>query len=162
MICAYTSDKYVERGYHCAACCLIGMVGYIMLSTLQNHENAILYGASIIAASGVFPVLSLTAAWNSNNHGGHTKRAVAIAVVSGMANCGGIIAGQVYRADDAPKYIRGHTICVAMMGAACVLSFLTKMAFARENKKRDTMTQQEHTAACEGNELCDKVLYDNE
>ncbi|KAI7881293.1 MFS general substrate transporter [Lichtheimia hyalospora FSU 10163] len=161
MICAYTSDKYVERGYHCAGCCLIGMVGYVMLSTLQNHDNAILYGASIIAASGVFPVLSLTAAWNSNNHGGRVKRAVAIAVVSGMANCGGIIAGQVYRADDAPKYIRGHTICVAMMGAACVLSFLTKMALARENKKRDTMTQQEHAAACEGNELCDQVLYVN-
>lgn len=157
MICAYTSDKYVERGYHCTGCCLIATIGYIMLATLQDHDNSVLYVASVIAASGIFPVLSLTVAWNSNNHGGHVKRAVAIAFVSGMANCGGIIGSQIYRAEDAPKYIKGHTICVAMMAAACVLSFSTKMALARENKKRDMMTPQEHAVACEGNELCDKV-----
>lgn len=157
MLCAYTSDKYVERGYHAVVCCLIGMIGYIMLATLQDHSNAVLYGASIVAACGIFPVLSLTVAWNSNNQGGHFKRAVAIAFVAGMANCGGIIGAQIYRADDAPKYIRGHTICVAMMGGACILSILTKMGLARENKKRDTMTPQEHAAACEGKDLCDKV-----
>lgn len=157
MLCAYTSDKYVERGYHAVVSCLVGMIGYIMLATLQDHNNAVLYVASIIAACGIFPVLSLTVAWNSNNQGGHTKRAVAIAFVSGMANCGGIIGAQIYRAEDAPEYIHGHIICAAMMGAACVLSFLTKMALARENKKRDTMTPQEHAAACEGKDLCDKV-----
>ncbi|CDH55530.1 mfs general substrate transporter [Lichtheimia corymbifera JMRC:FSU:9682] len=155
VITAYTSDKFLERGFHLTAISLVGMIGYILLATLGEDVPVVgHYIAAIIVGCGIFP-LSINTAWMNNNQGGRTKRAVVIAVFTMMANLGGVIGGQLYRADDAPRYIRGHTICAVFMGVTCLLILGTKWGLYRENKRRDAMTHEEYMAACQGTDLCD-------
>ncbi|KAI9263337.1 major facilitator superfamily domain-containing protein [Phascolomyces articulosus] len=85
------ADKRTERGYHYAGVSFLGMVGYILLITLRDQGAAAKYVSATVATCGAFPLIPLTSVWNSNNTGGHTKRAVAIAVGAAVGNAGGII-----------------------------------------------------------------------
>lgn len=84
VITAYTSDKFLERGFHLTAISLVGMIGYILLATLGEDVPVVgHYIAAIIVGCGIFP-LSINTAWMNNNQGGRTKRAVVIAVFTMM------------------------------------------------------------------------------
>lgn len=84
VITAYTSDKFLERGFHLTVISLIGMIGYILLATLGEDVPVVgHYIAAIIVGCGIFP-MSINTAWMNNNQGGRTKRAVVIAVFTMM------------------------------------------------------------------------------
>jgi len=51
---------------------------------------------------GIFPLVPLCAAWNSNNIGGSLKRGVGIAMQFGFGNLGGVVSSFVYLSKDAP------------------------------------------------------------
>ncbi|KAI9490723.1 major facilitator superfamily domain-containing protein, partial [Zychaea mexicana] len=156
---AISSDRRAERGFHLAAVGLVGMVGYILLITLKDQPAAGRFVAATVASCGAFPLIPLISVWNANNNGGHTKRAVAIAIGAAVGNAGGIISGQMYRTDDAPHYIRGHTISCAMMAANWIVALILRMYLSYENKKRDKLSPEQYRIACEGEDLCDKVSY---
>ena len=63
----------------------------------------------------------------------------------------------MYRADDAPHYLRGHKICLGLMLCGASLALLLKFLLYRENKRRDNLTPEEHRIECERKEPCDKV-----
>ena len=44
-----------------------------------------------------------------NNLAGHYKRGVGMALHIGIGNFGGAIASNIYRSQDAPRYILGRT-----------------------------------------------------
>lgn len=74
-----------------------------------------------------------------------------------MGISGGALGGQVYRANDAPQYIRAHSACAALMFCQIVIILVYKYLLIRINRKRDNLTPEEYRKACEGDELCDLV-----
>lgn len=50
---------------------------------------------------------------------------------------GGIIASNIYREDDAPKYQRGNTVLLAIVGFNIVVYLSTKAYYVRRNEKKD-------------------------
>jgi len=76
-------------------------------------------------------------AWNGNNIGGATKRAVGIAMHVGLGNCGGVIAGFSFRSKDAPRYFSGHGLLIGMVTMSLVLSVFMHLYLKRENARRD-------------------------
>lgn len=102
VITAYTSDRFLERGFHLTAISLVGMIGYILLATLGEDVPVVgHYIAAIIVGCGIFP-LSINTAWMNNNQGGRTKRAVVIAVFTMM------VCMDMYYVDE--LFIDTHTI----------------------------------------------------
>ncbi|KAF4599269.1 hypothetical protein EYR40_006361 [Pleurotus pulmonarius] len=83
------SDKFNIRGPFIIGCALVSMVGYIVLYTTSTPGSG--YAGCIIAAVGVFPTVPVDLAWIGGNVGGTLKRGVAIAMVIGMGNLGGIL-----------------------------------------------------------------------
>ncbi|KAI9323601.1 major facilitator superfamily domain-containing protein [Dichotomocladium elegans] len=156
---AYFSDRHKQRAIYLMCASLVGSLGFALLIALRNKGSTAMYIAATIATCGCFACIPLCTVWNANNHGEHTKRAVAIAMVAGMANVGGIISGQVYRGEDAPLYTRGHTICCVLMGAAAVLTLITRIHLQRENLRRDQLAPGvcDDDVACEGGHMYDKV-----
>lgn len=78
----------------------VAMIGYILLIVLPPSNSQALYGATIIAVTGVFSNVPAMLCWFTNNIGGHTKRGVATAAIISFGNIGGAIGGQIYRAND--------------------------------------------------------------
>jgi hypothetical protein len=77
---------------------------------------------------------------------------------------GGIIAANIYRTDDAPRYKRGDRVLVALGATNIAVYFLTKIYYILRNRykarKWDAMTEDERlvylkTTADEGNKRLD-------
>lgn len=76
-------------------------------------------------------------AWNGNNIGGATKRAVGIAMHVGFGNLGGVIAGFSFRAKDAPRYFSGHGLLIGTITMSMILCIFMNIYLGRENARRD-------------------------
>jgi len=117
---SYFSDKVGQRGVFMLGFELVAIIGFLML--VSAGKPHIQYAGTFFAASGIkiptigllnlliryvgiYPLVPLIGAWTSNNVGGSMKRGVGIAMQVGFGNLGGVIAGFVYLAKDAPRYI---------------------------------------------------------
>ncbi|KAI9497585.1 major facilitator superfamily domain-containing protein [Zychaea mexicana] len=155
---AYDADRRGERGFHMAFSAIFSLIGYVLMITLHSTSSVALYIGAIIGTMGAFGIIPPMTSWFSNNFGGHTRRNVAVALVTSFGNTSGAISGQVYRAYDAPLYIKGHTACLVLMAGCAVTALMMKFTLYRINKKRDNMTPEEYRIASEGTELGEKVF----
>lgn len=116
---SYFADRCKQRGVFLLGFQTIAVVGFIMLAASKKPH--VQYGGSFFTAAGtciflhlgdifndllgVYPVVPLIGAWNSNNIGGTLKRGVGIAMQVGFGNFGGVIAAYVYLPRDAPRLV---------------------------------------------------------
>ncbi|PMD23508.1 MFS general substrate transporter [Hyaloscypha hepaticicola] len=76
-------------------------------------------------------------AWNSRNSNAVRSRTVSAALYNMFVQAGGIVASNVYRADDAPRYKRGDRALVAICLGNIGLYIVTKVYYVWRNKSRD-------------------------
>jgi len=129
------ADRVGRRGVFMIVCCLVTIVGFVML--ISNDITGVQYTGSFLTVCGVFPMVAVGVAWNGNNIGGATKRAVGIAMHVGAGNLGGIISGFAYRGTEAPRFYAGHGMLIGMLTMSLVLSTLMHIYCKRENARRD-------------------------
>ncbi|KAF9359714.1 hypothetical protein BGX34_008201 [Mortierella sp. NVP85] len=155
--CAFSSDRFRERGLHYALPTFLGCLGYILLIITKDAPTISRYVSLTVTAIGVFSSVPAMLSWFTCNIGGHTKRGVATAAIISFGNIGGAIGGQIYRSSDVQNgFVRGHTICAIMMGASGILILVMKYFLARENKRRANLTPEEFAREAEGEDLCDQ------
>lgn len=155
ILVAINADRLKERGLHVALPAVLGIIGYALLVALRNKGPVAMYIAACITTTGVFGHIPAMLSWFTTNIGGHTKRGVATAFIISIGNVGGIIGGQMYRAEDAPYYAKGNSAACGLMCGVFVFSLLFKYLLNRENKRRDNLTEEEFKKEASGEELCD-------
>ncbi|KAN0104146.1 MFS general substrate transporter [Hyaloscypha variabilis] len=131
------SDKFGQRGPFLIGFEIIAITGFTML--ISSGTPRIQYAGTFFAASGIFPLVPLIGAWNSNNIGGSLKRGVGIAMQVGFGNLGGAIAGFVYLSTDEPRFIKGHAILIALISMSLTLTTFMTCYYRRENARRDAV-----------------------
>ncbi|KUJ08168.1 MFS general substrate transporter [Mollisia scopiformis] len=103
-------------------------------------------------------------AWNSRNANAVRSRTVSAALYNMAVQAGGIIASNIYRTDDAPRYKRGDRVLVSLCVTNIALYILTKIYYVWRNKSRDAkwnaMTEEQRveylaTTTDEGNKRLD-------
>lgn len=97
LLASYSSSHRNEHGYHIAFCLSIGLFGFILMLTLFDKGKVAIYVSTTIALCGILSAFPLLLSWVTNNVGGHTKRAMAINFVVGMAQIGGMVIPLVRR-----------------------------------------------------------------
>ena len=100
--------------------------------------------------AGIYLVNAITATliviyqWTASNEAGHTKRVVAVALVSGSFSVGNIIGPQTFQAKDAPKYTPAKITVLATQAAGAVLAFVLFLYYMWANKQKNAAPLDEH------------------
>ncbi|KAK5997060.1 putative transporter [Cladobotryum mycophilum] len=103
-------------------------------------------------------------AWNSRNSNAVRLRTVSAACYNMFVQAGGIISANIYRKDDAPRYVRGNRQLLAILCMNIFVYFFTKAYYVSRNRSRDkkwdAMTEEQRldylaTTTDEGNKRLD-------
>ena len=136
---AWISERVGRRAPFLIASAVVAMVGYCILLANTDPENqpAMSYVGMFFAAAGIYPATGLVLSWPAVNVGGQTKRAVANALQISIGNCGAVIGTQLYRTEDSPRFIVGHSVALAYTIMSALTTLLTWWYLSKENKKKD-------------------------
>lgn len=136
---ANLSEKYGQRTYFVGGSSLLASAGYCMLlgNTTPMRHPALSYAGVFFAAGGIYPAVALMLSWPAVNVSGQNKRAVANALQISIANIGGAIAMQLYRAEEAPRFVVGHSVALGCLLANILLIILLRWRLVAENRRRD-------------------------
>ncbi|TFK38868.1 high-affinity nicotinic acid transporter [Crucibulum laeve] len=132
----WAADRSQKRGVYMIGFCVVAIIGFVLL--ISTHQPGVQYVGTFFVVSGIYPNVPMGVAWNGNNIGGATKRAVGIAMHVGFGNLGGVISGFAYRSTDAPRYFSGHGLLIATVSMSLVLCIFMTNYLARENARRDS------------------------
>jgi MFS family permease len=131
----WLADRTKQRGRCNMAVSLIGVVGFGML--LGGNDARVRYAGTFLGALGIYPCISNTISWVSNNIEGVYKRGVVLGFVIGWGNLNGIVSSNIYQSSDAPRFVPGHSTVLAYM-VVCLFggSAILHLLLLRENKQR--------------------------
>lgn len=140
LIFAYLSDKFQNRTFFLCLGTAISAIGWgVGLGTSSANVR---YGACFIAAAGSYAGFPSVVAVLSQNLGGKTKRATALAIQIGIGGMAGIISSNIFLPKDAPHFDTAYKInaalnCVAFAGSILNFSMLY-LANKRKQAKIDS------------------------
>ena len=131
----WLADRTRARGWCNIGVSLLGITGFSIL--LGSQTPGVKYGGVFLAALGIYPCIANTITWVSNNTEGVYKRGVTLGFVIGWGNLNGIMASNVYLAEQSPFYWTGHGVVLGYLTLFLLGgSLLTHFMLMSENKKR--------------------------
>ncbi|KAF8472823.1 major facilitator superfamily domain-containing protein [Kalaharituber pfeilii] len=135
IIVGWLADRYNKRGVFNIGISLLGVLGFSIL--LGSRNIPLSYVATFLGALGIYPCISNTITWVSNNVEGVYKRGVTLGIVIGWGNLNGVMSSNVYRGQDAPHYTLGHAIVLGYLAIGLLGgSILNYILLTKENKRR--------------------------
>jgi len=93
----------------------------------------------VLVHTGSYASFPGVIAWLGNNLAPQYKRAVGMALHIGIGNFSGAIASNIYRKQDAPRYVLGHSIELGFLGMGLLLTPLTAWIYSWINTRRDAL-----------------------
>ncbi|ORX80152.1 MFS general substrate transporter [Basidiobolus meristosporus CBS 931.73] len=135
MMMSYVSDKRRKRSVHVILQPLIGICGILMLILLKDIRA--LYAGACLTTLGAFSYNAIIMSWLTNNVVGGTKTATAAAMTTTAGSFGGIVAGQLYRHDEAPRYLRSHLVNLTALLLVSITACMLRLYLASRNRKLD-------------------------
>nr|GAT44163.1 MFS general substrate transporter [Mycena chlorophos] len=159
LLLAFSSDYFRERSLHICIPLATALIGFIILGTIDTLKHLhVAYFACFLLTMGAFAPSVLVATWYSNNTTHESKRAAVAAVMVAFANSAGLISTNVFRAQDAPKYVPALATSAAFGGFCLLLVLGTGIWMRRENARRnreqgvDLQSKDVDTSNLEGTE----------
>ncbi len=137
MTTAYFSDRFARRTIFIIFWLIITIIGFIILIVVQDVH--VKYFAVFLTAGCISPCVATCITFISCNISPHTKRATALAFMLSVGNSGGAISGQIYRSQDAPRYIFGHAINLGFCVMGLITAGILFIALRLENRRRDRL-----------------------
>ena len=138
------SERTGQRAIPLIGSAILAVVGYVVLlaNTDPVGRSGISYLGTFFAAGGIYPATALSLSWPALNVSGQTKRAVANAMQISIGNLGAVLGTQLYRADDGPRYIVGHSFALAYLAGNMAVSSILYVLLKRENRRRQEMAAE--------------------
>lgn len=122
------------------------MVCYAVLfsfsATISSHV-ALCYTFVHLATISVYPIVPGANTWTLNNLAGPTKRAVGVAFMIAMGNCGGVIGSLIFMGRESPRYQTGWGTSLGFICAGIGSTATLETVYKLINKKRDKVSREE-------------------
>lgn len=138
------SEKYGQRAIPLIGSASFAMIGYIILlaNTDPKSRPGLSYTGTFFAAGGIYPATALALSWPAINVSGQTKRAVANGMQISIGNLGAVLGTQLYRQNDGPRYIVGHSFALGYLAGNIIVSLILYLILKKENTRRDGITAE--------------------
>ncbi|OTB06735.1 hypothetical protein M426DRAFT_54850 [Hypoxylon sp. CI-4A] len=151
---ALISDRLRMRSPFLVAFLVIMIVGFSMCLCSTNPR--VIYGGVFIVACAIYPAFPGVVTWMSNNLSGSYKRGAGMAIQIGIGNLGGAMASNFYRQQDSPRYILGHGLEIAFIGAGLIATLSLIVSYTMINKRRARIVEEGGEARFTAEELSAK------
>ncbi|RYO54574.1 putative transporter [Alternaria tenuissima] len=137
---AYLSDRYQTRFLPLILMAPIGITGYaILLSPVSPYVQ---YFATYLIATACFLCTGGNITWLSANCAPDGKRAASLGILLTLTNIGGVVSGQIYQSNAAPKYTLGHAWSLGCLAFAWCGWWIIRAIYKRREKRKDTKLTQ--------------------
>lgn len=126
------------------------MIAYAVLFSFSaeiSSHVALCYTFVHVATISVYPIVPGANTWTLNNLAGQTKRAMGIALMIAVGNCGGIIGSLIFVSDEKPRYQTGWGTSLGFICAGAASATTLEVVYKIINKRRDRKTREEVGAA---------------
>lgn len=158
VIVAFWSDHVKQRTPFLMGGFAIAAAGFIgELATPHDRLPGVAYFFLFLIAIGLYCPFTCIVTLVANNLAPSSKRAVGMAVLISVGNLGGICGSNIYFKAEAPRYPTGFGVCLATSLLAIVAAYCLRVAYKRENKRRDELVvqlgQEAVTGSCGEQEL---------
>jgi hypothetical protein len=87
--------------------------------------------------------VGLHVTWLGQNVAGFRKRSVSVGLQQTIGNCGGVVAGQIYRSVDKPRYLIGHGVSLGFWMIAIAGMTAEYFIWRSRNAAREKMSAGE-------------------
>ncbi|KAJ5195356.1 Major facilitator superfamily domain general substrate transporter [Penicillium cinerascens] len=131
----WVADRIQQRGLMVAGLSAIGGVGYVLCATCNSV--GLRYFGVFLAACGVFPSIANILPWVLNNQGSDTRRGGGIILLNIVGQCGPFLGTNVFPDKQAPRFIKGMSICAAFMFFTTLLALGLRFLLVWENHRLD-------------------------
>ncbi|KAH8174892.1 major facilitator superfamily protein [Sarocladium implicatum] len=142
---AIISEKLGQRAFFIGGSALFASIGYIILLANSNPtaRPGLSYAGTFFAAGGIYPATALVLSWPAINISGQTKRAVGNAMQITIGNLGAVLGTQLYRANDGPRFVVGHSFALGYLLANVILCATLRWVLKRENERKAAITTEQ-------------------
>lgn len=138
LILAFASDYTRLRFPFIALGFILTFIGFIIFATIDvAHSIRVAYFACFMMTWGTSAPSVLLSTWYNNNVADENKRVTLTSVGVPLANLMGVVSSNIFRPQDAPKYIPAlaTTAAFGATGSVCALLLGTYMLI--DNKRRN-------------------------
>jgi len=140
---AYLSDRYQTRFLPLILMAPVGIAGYaILLSPVSPYVQ---YFATYLIATACFLCTGGNITWLSANCAPDGKRAASLGILLTLTNIGGVVSGQIYQSNAAPKYALGHAWSLGCLAFAWCGWWIVRAMYRRREKRKDVKLDQGYT-----------------
>jgi MFS family permease len=138
---SFHSDKRRERCIHLVTPLSLGVIGFLLTTTTSEKYSQ--YTGAFISVVGMTNCIPIVFAWLNANMIGSTKSGTASAMVVSFGNIGGIVAGQLFRPYEAPRFIKSNLTMLVLALISLILSVILRHCLIWENFKLDQLRAEE-------------------
>ncbi|KAL2450872.1 putative transporter [Exophiala dermatitidis] len=153
ILVARLSDRLQQRALAAVSFSIVSIIGYIILMTPVSQ--GVRYFACCLVAMGLYVAVGIPLAWLPSNLPRYGKRTTASGLQLTVGNAAGISAPFLYPTSDAPRYIRGHAVSLAMVAMAAVIYTIMSIYFVTRNKHRRTGGEESNIAGKSEEEIAE-------
>ncbi|KAJ5523794.1 transporter [Penicillium frequentans] len=147
LILAFCSDWTRWRFPFIALGFLFTFTGMVIYAAIDVENNInVAYFASFLMCWGTSAPSVLLDVWYNNNIANEGQRVVLTSIAVPVANMMGVVASNIFRSQDAPKYIPALVTTAAFGGVGIVLTISLGLWMMWDNKRRD-LAQGVHVQA---------------
>ncbi|KAI6100929.1 major facilitator superfamily domain-containing protein [Pisolithus croceorrhizus] len=140
LVVAYFSDKTQLRSPFIFATQTIAILGFII--NITNAPYGVKYFGTYLCVAGPYTGGAGSIIWLANNLEGKCKRAIGMAIVICMGNLGGAVASNIFRSQDAPRYILGLGIEIMFLVMGMIAVPIIALTYRRLNARKDTLERR--------------------
>lgn len=138
LILAFASDWTRWRFPFIALGFLFTFIGMVIYAAIDVEKDlSVAYFACFMMTWGTSAPSVLLDVWYNNNIASESRRVVLTSIAVPMANLMGVVASNIFRSQDAPKYIPALVTTAAFGGTGIILTVLLGLWMMMDNKKRD-------------------------